>query len=64
MSVKQQTQGVLDVNRVGDSAYWNPRTGQLHVWKGSDWIIISAGRTGPRNMEIAKQVAGVIVQRD
>jgi hypothetical protein len=64
LTVRQQTQGVLNVGRLGESAYWNPRTGQLHVWKGTDWIIISAGRTGPRNMELAKQVAAVILQRE
>jgi hypothetical protein len=64
LSVRQQTQGVLDVGRLGESAYWNPRTGQLHVWKGTDWIIISAGRTSPRNMDIARQVAAAVLQRD
>jgi hypothetical protein len=49
---------------VGEAAYWNPSTGQLSVWKGRDWVIISAGRAGPRNLDIARQVAYAILQRD
>lgn len=53
-----------EVAGVGEAAYWNPSTGQLSVWKGRDWVIISAGRAGPRNLDIARQVAYAILQRD
>jgi len=64
LSVKGQTQGTQDVAGVGEMAYWNPAAGQLNVWKGKDWVIISAGRTAPKNMDVAKQVAAAILARE
>lgn len=34
---------VEDVKNIGEEAYFNPASGQLHVYKDRDWIILSYG---------------------
>lgn len=32
---------IQDVKNIGDEAYYNPASGQLHVYSNRDWIILS-----------------------
>lgn len=34
---------VEDVKKIGDEAYYNKTSGQMHVYKNRDWIILSYG---------------------
>jgi hypothetical protein len=42
-AAKKPTSGVEAVKDVGDSAYFDPRVGQLNILDGRQWIILSYG---------------------
>ena len=52
------TQGVDNVNDLGDSAYFNRANGQLNVLKDTNWYIFSYGQgTAPENNTIEDVIA-------
>ncbi len=60
--LEQQTKPVLIA---GNDAFWNGRTGQLHLRKGRAWVTLSVGpeKQGDRDIEVARKLAEALVKR-
>ncbi len=52
------------VEGLGDDAFWSPSTGQLNVYKNSNWYIITAGNAlyNKRTVDEAKQLTDKIIE--
>jgi hypothetical protein len=60
--MEQQTKPVIIQ---GNDAFWNGRSGQLHVRKGRAWITLSVGPEKPadRDIEAARRLAEALVKK-
>ena len=60
--LEQQTKPVLIQ---GNDAFWNGRSGQLHVRKGRVWLTLSVGAEKPadRDLEPARRLAEALVKK-
>lgn len=56
------TDGAQPIEGIGEDAFWG--TNGLHIFVGSSYINISTGNSSdPANLELAKQVAEVVLSR-
>ena len=60
--LEQQTKPVLIA---GNDAFWNGRTGQLHLRKGRAWVTLSVGpeKQGDRDLEPARKLAEALAKK-
>ena len=60
--MEQQTKPVMIQ---GNDAFWNGRSGQLHVRKGRAWLTLSVGPEKPadRDIEAARRLAEALVKK-